>query len=415
MPAITREEVLRKYAQGQGSFERADCREIVLKGAALDKINFRRADLNGANLEGSKLAGANFSSASLCEAYVARAGLQSANLQKADLEGANLEGANLQDADLSRANLEGASFEKASMARARLGYAQLDTTNLGGASLEGASFTNAELRESYLGGTDLRKASFEAATLDKVNLEESNLNEANLKEATIKNCNIERARLQQANLEGATITGTTLAGADLSGADLRFAELRTSILTGAKLTGAKLFGIEVDAEQFKDVVAEWIDFSAAGDGSQRINLQQLLQHLKGGAKGALLAPPSDATARRIFGKGDVLRGATLEFGPASVVEVEGRFENCTIRLGQGALFRIGVEGTLHHCRISGDGELSVHGSFVESPDGPGIVGCKRIVVGASGSITSTVEQPASLTHFGFEKGCHLKMKIVRGK
>jgi hypothetical protein len=248
--------------------------------------------------------------------------------------------------------------------------------------------------------------------LEKVNLEEADLTEAILRETQVKSSNLEAANLTRAILEGAELQGTSLARADLSGADLRFCDLRKTNLTGAKMTGAKLFGIEATPEQLAQITAEWIDFSANGDGTQRMSMPQLVEHFKKG--GSMLAPPPSAAApRRLFGKGDVMRNATLEFGALSVVDVEGRLENCTIVLGEGAHLRLGAEGVMDGCKISGDAEIEILGTFSQNGGGPGIVGARQLVVGRTGSVSTTLEQPKALTRFGFEKGCHLRMKIVR--
>src|SRR4030095_10188686 len=111
----------------------------------------------------------------------------------------------------------------------------------------------------------------------------------------------------------------------------------------------------------------------------------------------------DGAAKRYFGRGDVLRNANLEFGEAAYVEIESRFEQCSIALGQGAELIIGPNGVLSECQITGGGNITVHGQFYEGTS-PGILNPKQLVVSAAGSVVSAVAQPAEKTHFAFEPG-----------
>jgi uncharacterized protein YjbI with pentapeptide repeats len=376
MPDYSREEVLNKCSKGE-SLERADLRDVVLNQANLENANLRRADLEGVNFEESNLKNANLSNANLRDAYLAHANLEGANLQKADLEGAKMDRANLQNADLSRANLEGVSLEGANLSGARLNFAQLELANLGGAILENVQLANADLSDAYLGGAKLFKA--------------------NLRDAQIKSANFEEA--------------------DLSEADLRDANLKGSNLSGVTMTGAKLHGLEVDVEQLSAVSAEWVDFSEAGDGEMKTpgdSLAQQYEQMKSGpVQHVAAAPAASDPSKRFFGQGDVLRNASLEFGEKSVVEIESRFENCSIALGTGAVLTLGTHGVLQGCQVVGYGEIVINGEFKENGKGPGFVGPKRFVVGKHGVVTGSVQQPPESTEFGFEQGCVLRLKIQK--
>ena len=100
------------------------------------------------------------------------------------------------------------------------------------------------------------------------------------------------------------------------------------------------------------------------------------------------------SATRYFGEGDVLRNAALEFGAGSSVEIDSRFENCTITLGDGTDLVIGRSGVLKDCQIAGTGNVTVHGLFFER-EAPGIVGPRQFVVSAQGAVVGTVEQATS--------------------
>jgi len=149
------------------------------------------------------------------------------------------------------------------------------------------------------------------------------------------------------------------------------------------------------------VLADWVDVSPDGDGSQRVSLAEL--------PSALAGRPG-AAATRYFGPGDVLRNAALEFGEKTSVEIESRFENCTVAIGEGTQLVIGGDGVLKDCQVTGAGEITVHGSFFER-EKPGITGVKKLVVSAKGSIVSSVVQAVDGTVFGFEPGCRLRIKI----
>jgi hypothetical protein len=125
--------------------------------------------------------------------------------------------------------------------------------------------------------------------------------------------------------------------------------------------------------------------------------------------------PSEGVAnRRYFGKGDVLRNASLEFDAGAFIEIESLFEQCTISLGQGTELVVGKGGVLSDCQIKGGGSITINGHFFEKQS-PGIVGAEQVIVSAGGALVGAVEQPPHSTRFAFEPGCKLRMKILRAK
>jgi hypothetical protein len=128
------------------------------------------------------------------------------------------------------------------------------------------------------------------------------------------------------------------------------------------------------------------------------------------APGAVPAPGAPAT--RFFGEGDVLKNAELEFSEGSVVEVQGRFENCRIVLGDDARLTIGPTGVLRDCRVEGRGVVLVHGQMLND-SGKALTIPKVFFVGATGTAVGTIQQPPGLTRFGFEPGCCLRLQITR--
>jgi uncharacterized protein YjbI with pentapeptide repeats len=370
MAETSREQLIERHRNGL-SLERADLRDLMLNHAGLENAKLSRADLEGANLEGSNLKEANLTSANLREAYLGKANLERAILYKADLEEANLEDANLQFADLSHANLIGASLERANLRGARLSYAQLELANLGKTCLEEAQLDNAGLCECYLGG----------------------------------------ARLAQANLRHARAAEVSLEEADLTGADLRDCQLSGACLSDAILTGSKLHGIEAAAEQFDQVVADWVDFSAEANGLVKVSGSELAEFCRR-SKGMFgLSPDMPDRSKRFFGQGDVLRNAALEFDDDSQIEVESYLENCTIALGRRSKFSVGPNGVLEGCQLVGEGEIVIHGKFYEGKISPGIVGPRLLFVGKTGLLIAEVQQSETLTQFAFEHGCSLSLKI----
>ncbi len=97
MADFTREEM----EENARKFERADLRNIDLRGAKLVRIDLTGANLSGANLSRVILNSANLRRADLREANLANADLRGADLSNADMRGANLRAADLRGYDLS--------------------------------------------------------------------------------------------------------------------------------------------------------------------------------------------------------------------------------------------------------------------------------------------------------------------------
>jgi uncharacterized protein YjbI with pentapeptide repeats len=369
MPEFTADLVLKKLKLGE-KIERADLRGIELPKSLLEGVSFRRCDLDGANLSGARLARAILKSASFREAYLAGADLRDANLESADLEGANLERAVLAGANLHRANLEGANLEGADLSRARVTHAQFVSARVAGANLADAILTHSDFSEADCGRCVFDRADLSGAVFNRSNLEEASFCDSDLRHATFEHAKVARA-----------------------------------VLTGAKIAGLVATGIAG-----VDIVAQWADASAAGDGSQRLSSADVIARLSGGA--VVVAPA--VIARRYFGRGDVLRNASLQFEAGAAVEIESLFEACSIKLGEGTELIIGKDGVLAGCRIQGAGNVTVHGKFFEDK-APGIAGVRQLVVSACGSLVGAVEQPSEKTTFGFEPGCRLRMTVSDAK
>ena len=307
----------------------------------------------------------------------------------------SLKRAGLAGIDLSGANLEGVDF----------GRADFDGANLDDAKLSGAVLTNASLR-----GASLKRANLEGANLARADLEGAELSDARLaraclERASLQGAKLDRASLVDANLSGVELSDSVLSAADLSRADARHATFTNAVINGVRFEGAKLHGATFDGARVTTPSLEWIDVSAAGDGSQRLDPERAFAFLGGRLE-------STAPKMRYFGKGDVLRDATLEFGEGSVIHIDSRFENCLITLGEGAELTIGKSGVLKACEIVGKGRITVHGRFFERTS-PGIAGARSVTVSGSGAVVGGLEQSDEATQFAFEPGCRLRVKILR--
>jgi len=356
-------------------------------------VNLRQASLKNANLG---------------EAYLVDADLREANLESADLEDANLERAVLIDANLTRANLEGANLAGANLAGARLRLAQLATANLTGADLRDAIVTHADLSEASLGGIKASGADFTGTNLRGALLVDADFTRATLNDASLAEVRAGGAKLGGASLQRADLTAADLTNADLTQADLRRANLTSAILLGTCLTGAKVAGLVGTGTPLVDLQAAWLDASPLGDGGGRIDDGEIPALLSGLSTAT---SPAAASERRYFGKGDIMRDATLTFDDGACVEIDSLFENCTIALGVGAELVVGRAGVLADCEIAGAGAITVHGQFFERKS-PGIVGARALRVTGEGTLVAAVAQGVSPTRFAFDRGCRVRLRIM---
>jgi uncharacterized protein YjbI with pentapeptide repeats len=310
---------------------------------------------------------------------------------------------------LDRADLREIDLSQALLERAELRRADLEGANLQGARLAGANLRNASLREAYLVSADLRETNLENADLEGARLEGADLRGANLARACLEGANLTGARLGGAQLGYAQLESASLGAADLTGAILVHADLAHAYLGGACLAGAKLESADLSQANLEE--ADLRDADLTGADLTGANLTGAKS-----ANGALARPPAAASnghrpdLARYFGRGDVLRGATLRFDAGCRVEVESLFEQCVIELGEGTELLIGTAGVLSDCRVVGRGTLVIAGKFYER-DAPGIVGPLQVVVNAGGCLVAEVEQAAEATRFAFEPGSNLRVKI----
>lgn len=313
-------------------------------------------------------AGKPVSRADLCDIDLSNAVLENADLRRSDLDGANLEGANL-----SRSQLRSASLREAYLVAADLHGANLENCDLEGARLEGADLRGANLARANLEGANLTGAKLGGAVLTGAQLESAMMGQADLS----------KAQLLHAELANAYLAGANLRGAKLCNADLTSANLEEAELEGADLTGATLDNTITRGARGMSVPTARAPTNGHG-GQGRV--------------------------ARYFGKGDVLKGATLVLDAGARVEIESLFEDCTIEIGDGTELIIGRSGVLAECKVIGRGNIYVRGKFYERSS-PGIVGPAQVVVSTGGCLVAEVEQAADATCFAFEPGSNLRIKI----
>jgi uncharacterized protein YjbI with pentapeptide repeats len=276
--------------------------------------------------------------------------------------------------------------------------------------------THADLGECYLGGVKMMKSELTNANLSDSNLEDADFTGAVLADAQLRLVKARGLKLVGAILTKADLTKANLTGADLTNADLRNANLTDAKLEGANLTGAKVHGIVSKGLQITGIKADWLDNSPNADGSVRVPPTQIAAVLMGQVASR---PAADdrAANRRYFGRGDVLRNASLQFDEGATVEIESLFEQCTIALGRGTELVIGSDGVLSGCQITGAGNITINGKFFEKVEtkkagsSVAISGAHQLVVTSTGALVGAVVQPPELTRFAFEPGCQLRVKI----
>jgi hypothetical protein len=279
---------------------------------------------------------------------------------------------------------------------------------LGGANLEGADVSHSDLVEAYLGAVKAKRADFTSSNLEDANLEEADLELACFEDAQCTRMGAVAAQFAGARFFKADLSFMNLVRANLAGADFRRANIEGAKLEGAIITGAKVAGISAQGAHPDNVICEWLDISP-GDIEKRVAGADAIAVLAGKA-------PRDGGQqnRRYFGSGDILRFASLEFNAGVTVEIDSRFEQCTIAIGEGTELVVGADGVLAGCQVTGGGNITINGAFFEGKT-PGIIGARRVVVARTGALVGTVEQAEMQTQFAFEPGCKLRMKIMNAK
>ncbi len=243
-PAISAEEFLQRYKEGERDFTGVNLAGVNLSGKTLESnVSLSQANLSNANLANAKLIQVN-----LIGANLQGANLNSTNLQSADLIGANLSGANLTKATLYYARLIQANFSQANLSEAKLDKANLTTANLSRANLTQASLSSANLTEADLSQAKVSKVNLSSANLSGVNLTGVSLTGVNLQGVNLSGMNLSGVNLTGTVLSYANLSGVNLSGVNLSGANLSVANLDGVNLTGVSLIGVNLHGVNLSGQ-----------------------------------------------------------------------------------------------------------------------------------------------------------------------
>ncbi len=272
-PAITAEEFLRRYNEGERDFTGINLAGVDLSGktlkspislsqANLSNSNLSNANLTNANMIGANLQGANLNSTNLQQSDLIQANFSGANLTKANLNYARLIQANLSQANLSEtqlhsanlttANLSSANLTQASLFQANLTGADLSQANLNKASLTGTNLTGVKLTGVSFAGVDLTNVNLQVANLTGVSFVGVNLKTANLKGLDLRGVNLTGLSLVGVNLHLVNLSGKNLSGFNLCGISLIRANLSEANLTSADLRGANLMMANLEKANLKD-------------------------------------------------------------------------------------------------------------------------------------------------------------------
>jgi uncharacterized protein YjbI with pentapeptide repeats len=211
----------------------ADDQLALVKGAHLNKTNFRYAQAYGIFLVNAHLWRTDFRGAFLSEADLRGADLGQANLRQAILDRAQMTHANL-----DRAELDGANLTRADLRGVNLSYSSLENATLIDARLDGASLYSARLASSTFIRASLEKADFRDSHLEGANLEHADMQQAYLWSAKLAGARLAFAQLASAIFIDANLRGADLHGAQFLGTVLTNADLRDTNLDGADLRGA---------------------------------------------------------------------------------------------------------------------------------------------------------------------------------
>lgn len=132
---------------------RAPTKNDHLRGADLNQVNFRNAQLSKAFLDGAMLIEADLRGSNLDDAHLTGCVLTGAKLNKATLRRTDLTAATMRWADLAGADLTDAVLRQANLNEVAATGAIFRGADLGFANLVGACLAGADLSHAYVYGT----------------------------------------------------------------------------------------------------------------------------------------------------------------------------------------------------------------------------------------------------------------------
>lgn len=228
-----------------------NCKDCVIQGVNIGKVDLTKVDLTGAFLDGTSLCGSTLQSTTLTGASLQCLGELCADLSNTVLAGANLDHANLSGATLYAADLSGQPSSNLSAASVQ--QAHLKNANLSKAKLSGANFSS-----SNLYGDNASNGSSPGCGM-------------NSSSGGSSNCGIftnSCASAFQATLTDATFSDAYLYGLDLRGAGLQGTNFSRAVLTGANFGGAAItLSASSTVASFNGAYLQGTNLDQAGDGS----------------------------------------------------------------------------------------------------------------------------------------------------
>jgi len=140
----------------------------------------------------------------------------------------------------------------------------------------GKKRTVGDLRE-----LDLSAAKAVDAYWARVDFSYSDFYQADLTRASFRGSVLRGTQFREANLRDAVLIDSNCLEANFKLADLRKADLTNATLIKTKFEDAKVFGCVLTGASFRDNVDDWVDYSEAGDGSQKIRVSEWLAQHRG--------------------------------------------------------------------------------------------------------------------------------------
>jgi len=181
---------------------RCDLTAASLISALLQEANLQNNNLTRARMIAANLSEADLSGSVLTKANILTTNVRGARLDKIDFRGHDLQGLDLRNVSLKGADLSDQLLTRSDLCGAKLDKCRFDNTDLSSANLSEASLVGVDFRK-----TNLRGANFRKANLTKANFAGNHLEETLFDEAILRGCDFRRTTIKNANFIGADLTG----------------------------------------------------------------------------------------------------------------------------------------------------------------------------------------------------------------
>lgn len=270
---LEREEILRRYADGERNFSYC---------VSLSK-DFSGANLSGADFRHAKMIGSSFVNANLKDVNFIGAELALASFHGADIKGANFSLANLTGADFSGTDTSSANFSGAIHGQKKEGSDKKKTTvvnilgeySRGKRDFSSVAVPNADFRGKKLCGIIFRNAVLQNSNFNYCDLTDADFSGADLMNtwligATLRGTVFSRAYMYFATMRNAIVENTSFENADMSWNDLSGVNLASAKISGTILSWCIIDGSKMSDDQFfrlSPEVARTIKFVSAETGS----------------------------------------------------------------------------------------------------------------------------------------------------